>query len=310
MKIVTLTLNPAFDMHCYVERFSPFHENVADIMSFEAGGKGVNISRALKCNGVANLAVVVVGDENSSEFVKMLQKDDLKSLVVETKGRIRENITLHSGGGLDETRISFHGFTCDKSILKEVEEKTGEVNSDTIVTFTGSIPKGISVEDVKDFLLRFKEKGAKIVIDSRSFSLSDLTEFKPWFIKPNKDEAKQYSGCEIRTTEDGVRVAKSFCASGIKNVLLSLGKDGAVLSSREGTFVVKPPSVNAVSTIGAGDSMIAGFIGAYANGLEKIDCLKSAVAYGTAACLQSGTRPPRAEDIREISDKLIFEKVN
>ena len=74
MKIITLTLNPAFDMHCYVEQFRPFHENVADVTSFEAGGKGVNISRALACNGIGNLAVVVVGDENSGEFVKMLQK--------------------------------------------------------------------------------------------------------------------------------------------------------------------------------------------------------------------------------------------
>ncbi len=310
MKIVTLTLNPAFDMHCYVERFRPFHENIADVTSFEAGGKGVNISRALTYNGVANLAVIVVGDENSAEFVKMLDKDELQSIVVETKGRIRENITLHSGGGLDETRISFHGFTCDKSVLNDIEEKVGDIDADTIVTFTGSIPKGISVEDVKSFLLRLKENGAKIVIDSRSFSLSDLTAFKPWFIKPNKDEAEQYLGCEIHTVSDGARVAKQFYALGVENVLLSLGKDGAVLASNEGTFVAKPPNVNAISTIGAGDSMIAGFVGAYADGLEKTECLKRAVAYGTAACLQSGTRPPQREEIRVIFDELFFEKID
>lgn len=310
MKIITLTLNPAFDMHCYVDQFRPFHENIADITSFESGGKGVNISRALTYNGVENLAVIIVGDENSAEFVKMLNKDGIQSIIVETRGRIRENITLHSGGGLDETRISFHGFTCDKSVLKDIEEKVGEVNADTIITFTGSIPKGISVEDVKSFLLKFKEKGAKIVIDSRSFSLSDLTAFKPWFIKPNKDEAEQYLGHEIQSDLDGAQAAKQFYALGVENVVLSLGKDGAVLASQEGIFFAKPPIIDAISTIGAGDSMIAGFVGAYATGLEKIECLKRAVAYGTAACLQSGTRPPQRADIHEIADKLFIKEIN
>lgn len=310
MKIITLTLNPAFDMHCYVERFRPFHENIADIASFEAGGKGVNISRALTYNGVENLAVIVVGDENSAEFVKMLDKDNIQPLIVKTTGRIRENVTLHSGDGADETRISFHGFTCEKSVLKDVEEKVGEVNADTIITFTGSIPKGVSVEDVKAFLAKFKEKGAKIVIDSRSFSLSDLTAFKPWFIKPNKDEAEQYLGCEIHTDLDGAQAAKRFYALGIENVVLSLGKDGAVLASKEGVFIAKPPVVDAISTIGAGDSMIAGFVGAYASGAEKTNCLKRAVAYGTAACLQSGTRPPQKEDIREITERLFVKIID
>lgn len=308
MKIITLTLNPAFDMHCYVEQFRPFHENVADITSFEAGGKGVNITRALVCNGIENLAVVVVGDENSAEFVKMLQKDGIQSVIVETSGRIRENITLHSGCGLDETRISFHGFTCDSGILEKIADKVGEVDADTIITFTGSIPKGISVEDVKKFLSVFKEKGAKIVVDSRSFTFKDLAEFKPWFVKPNKDEAEQYLDCEIQSQTDGVQAAKKFYDLGIENVLLSLGKDGAVLVSKDGMLIAKTPAIEAVSTIGAGDSMIAGFVGAYSQDLPKTECLKIAVAYGTAACMQTGTRPPKREDIEKLKKQIMIEE--
>lgn len=307
MKIITLTLNPAFDMHCYVEQFRPFHENVADVTSFEAGGKGVNISRALACNGIENLAVVVVGDENSADFVKMLQKDGIQSVIVETNGRIRENITLHSGCGLDETRISFHGFTCDSGILEKIADEVGEVDADTIITFTGSIPKGISVGDVKKFLSVFKKKGAKIVVDSRSFTFKDLAEFKPWFVKPNKDEAEQYLGCEIQSQTDGVQAAKKFYDLGIENVLLSLGKDGATLVSEDVILTAKTPTVEVLSTIGAGDSMIAGFVGAYAQGMAKMECLKTAVAYGTAACMQSGTRPPKQEDVAMVKAKLSVE---
>lgn len=308
MKIVTLTLNPAFDMHCYVEYFSPFRENIADVTSFEAGGKGVNISRALTHNGIENLAVIVVGAENSAEFVKLLDKDGIRSLIVQTNGRIRENITVHSGGGLDETRISFNGFTCDNGVLRKIQEKIGEVNADTIITLTGSIPNGISVEDVKSFLFEFKQRGAKIVIDSRSFSLTDLAEFKPWLIKPNKDEA-ECLGYELHTDLDGVLAAKRLYALGIENVMLSLGKEGAVLAAKEGAFIAKPPMVNAISTIGAGDSMIAGFVGAYVCGAKKEECLKQAVAYGTAACLQSGTRPPQKDDIKTIAESALIEKL-
>lgn len=95
MKIVTLTLNPAFDMHCFAENFRPYHESIAEITSLEAGGKGVNVSRALSANGVENLAVVVVGKENGDAFLSALEKDGLTCAPVWTDGRIRENVTLH-----------------------------------------------------------------------------------------------------------------------------------------------------------------------------------------------------------------------
>lgn len=122
MKIVTLTLNPAFDMHCFVSAFRPYHENIAEIQSLEAGGKGVNISRALTENSVENSAVIVAGSENCGEFERQLKAGKLTYKLIKTPGRIRENITLHSGDGADETRISFHGFTCDKNVLKRISE--------------------------------------------------------------------------------------------------------------------------------------------------------------------------------------------
>ena len=116
MKIITLTLNPAFDIHCYVPAFAPYHENLAKITDNEAGGKGVNISRALTVNGVDNLAIVVVGDENGDSFLKRLTADKMNYLAITVEGRIRENITLHTDNA-DETRISFEGFKTDESLL-------------------------------------------------------------------------------------------------------------------------------------------------------------------------------------------------
>ncbi len=125
MKIVTITLNPAFDVHCFAENFKPYHESVAEITSVEAGGKGVNVSRALKTNGVDSVAVLLLGAENGGEFLKSLEKDGLTVAPVWTKGRIRENITLHESEN-PETRISFHGFSCDKRVLGDIAAAVGE----------------------------------------------------------------------------------------------------------------------------------------------------------------------------------------
>ncbi len=299
MKIVTLTLNPAFDMHCFVNSFRPYHENIAEINSFEAGGKGVNISRALTYNNTENVAVIVVGDENSEEFERQLKKDNMNFKLIKTHGRIRENITLHSGDGKDETRLSFHGFVCSNNILQRVAESIGEVNDDTIVTITGSIPDGVSINDTEKFLNVLRMRGAKIVIDSRSFTFEDLASFKPWLIKPNEDEASAYLNMPIKTLQDGIVAAKKLQETGIENILLSLGGKGAILASKSRIYSARAPKINAISTIGAGDSMVAGFLSAYISDENSQDCLKRAVAFGSAACLREGTLPPLPIDVEK-----------
>lgn len=309
MKIITLTLNPAFDMHCFVSAFRPCHENIAEIQSLEAGGKGVNISRALTKNGVENLAAIIVGSENCGAFERQLQADNLTYKLIKIPGRIRENITLHSGDGVDETRISFHGFMCDKSVLGRVAESVGKVEQDTVITLTGSIPNGVYVKDVKEFLENFRSCGAKIAIDSRSFAMADLANFRPWLIKPNEDEASAYLKMRINTPQDGVAAAKKLQATGIKNVLLSLGVKGAVLANENGIFFASAPKIDVMSTIGAGDSMIAGFLSAYTAGKNDEECLRRAVAFGSAACLRAGTQPPLPEDAAKLEAKITAEKI-
>ena len=173
MKIITLTLNPAIDMHCYAENFEPFHENLASITSLDAGGKGVNISRALVENGVDNLALVVLGEENGASFASSLKADGMKLAEIYVDGRIRENITLHTNNA-PETRISFSGFVATDALIDKVEELLCDVDSDTVVTLTGSNPKGITIERVMTMVKNFQAKGARVVIDSRSFSKENL----------------------------------------------------------------------------------------------------------------------------------------
>lgn len=300
MKIITLTLNPAFDIHCHIDNFAPYHENLATITDREAGGKGVNISRALTVNGVENLALVVLGEENADSFRRILAADNMTYREITVGGRIRENITVHTNNA-DETRISFAGFEADASLLSKTEETLGDViSSDCYITFTGRVPSGIPMCEVKAFLKRLAQKGARIVIDSRSFSLDDIIELSPWLIKPNQEEIGEYLGRNVDTFEEVLCAAEQLYKKGIANVMISLGAKGALLVCAEGHFIAAPPAVDALSTIGAGDSSIGGFLAAAAKGNTASEMLKTAVAYGTAACMTSGTRPPRREDVAAV----------
>lgn len=302
MKIYTLTLSPAYDVHAGAEAFAAFHENLATVTSREAGGKGVNISRALATGGGHSTAVVVLGKDNSAEFQQALDAAGLDSLVFLRDGRIRENLTLHCPG-VPETRISFTGFSVDGEVLNQVRQAM-TVEPGTVVTFTGRVPAGIDMPQVKAFLKELQDAGARIVLDSRSFGLEDILQVRPWLIKPNQEEIFMLCGSQIETTEQALEKAEIFARAGIENVMVSLGGDGAVLIRDGQVFRAVPPVITPVSTIGAGDSAIAGFIAAAQQGKDPGECLKWASAYGTAACLTQGSQPPRQEDIRAVLEKV------
>ena len=305
MKIYTLTLNPAYDVHACAKNLALNCENLAHVQSREAGGKGVNISRAL-CNGqIPNIAIVVLGKENGDEFKNAIS--DMDCVLLEKEGRIRENLTFHLENGT-ETRISFSGFSVDNNILEEVLDNI-VIEKDTIVTFTGRIPAGISKENAKEFLKILHKKGARIVLDSKSFTIEDIFDIKPWLIKPNQEEISDYLGCEIKTLSEVLEKAAVFTEHGITNTMVTLGEQGAVLLTEDKTYIATTPIIEAISTIGAGDSTIAGFLaGTYASEDSK-GCLKTAVSYGTSACLTSGTLPPQKEDIEKIYAQICVSEV-
>ena len=146
MKIVTLTLNPAFDVHCHTEHFEAFRENFAVIHSHQAGGKGVNISRALTACGVENHALMVLGRENKDGFLADAARHLFHTTVITVPGRIRENMTLHSDGG-KETRISFGGFRATDTLAAELAHTLRNLaDPDTVLTMTGRITDGMDPE--------------------------------------------------------------------------------------------------------------------------------------------------------------------
>ncbi len=308
MKIITLTLSPAFDLHCRAKDFYAEHENLVFVSSREVGGKGVNISRALLANGIQNTAVVAVGEENGNDFCQALQKQGLTYQSIAVSGRIRENVTIHTDAGI-ETRISFSGFAADDGLTEDVMRVIGEVDSDTVVTLTGRVPSGVSMNAVKAFVCRLQQQGARIVIDSKSFDIEDLIACRPWLVKPNGEEIAAYVGHEVETLEQAFEAAKALHGAGITYAMVTLGQAGACLACADGCFYAVPPHVKVRSTIGAGDSSIAGFLAGACYGLCASELLQTAVAFGSAACLTDGTQPPQADDVRSLLKSVTVQSI-
>ena len=309
MKIITVTLSPAIDVHCNASSLLPGCEHLATVTSRDIGGKGINISRVLTANRVPNTALVVLGDESATEFSRRLSSEGIDHCDFIVPGRIRENITLHTEDG-KETRISFSTPIDSDGVWDKIEAKLFSMTTNSaVVTLTGRVPEGIVLDSIKRTLCELKTRGAKVVIDSKSFSLRYLLDCHPWLVKPNEEEIKSYVDKAVETPEDAVTVAAMIYQHGVNNVMVSLGAQGAVLVCDDGYFKASPPSISAISTIGAGDSAISGFLAAYMNRASSGECLRHAVAYGTAACLGEGTRAPSSELIEKIYPAIKVQKL-
>ena len=304
MKVYTITLNPAFDVYAKTSDFCAEKECLADIIRRDSGGKGINTSRALSVLGVENTAFLLVGEENKDEFIKELKGYNLDFRYVTVSGRIRENITLKSQGK-KETRISFRGFYADKKSLDQLFSLLFENDlKDSYVTLSGSLPVGISAEDVLPYLKKAKDCGARIIIDSKNFTKADILSLAPFMIKPNEEEISLYTEGSSDDIDSALRSAKSLQNQGIDNVIITLGPRGGVLANDRGVFSARPPKISVKSTVGAGDSTVAGFIYAVINNETGFDALKTALSVGTAACMSEGSEPPRKEIIKEVRENI------
>ncbi|MBR2929830.1 MAG: bifunctional hydroxymethylpyrimidine kinase/phosphomethylpyrimidine kinase [Clostridia bacterium] len=303
MNIITLTLNPAVDIHMRSAECGA----ASEVISRNSAGKGVNLSRALHNNGIDNLCYLVVGREGCSEFLAPLEALGMRVEYSLGEGRVRENINVQCGEY--ETVRQGRAEPIARSLICEIEERLApKINEETVLALSGSIPEGTDIDAVVGMLLRMREGGARLVLDCRSLSTEQTVFLKPYLIKPNEVEAAELTGIDITDTESAVRAAVALRDMGCENVLLTLGPSGSVLASGEGIFGATVPRIDAVSSVGAGDSSIAGFIAAGV-GAGSRTALALAMAYGAAACLEEGSLPPSPKNVAWLKDSILIEKI-
>lgn len=285
--VYTVTLNPSIDVTIWTDGLDADAVNHVVREKREAGGKGINVSRVLHSFGVDNLCIALAGEENRHEFARFLQHDELRFDILEVDGAVRENLTLRYA---DKTvKINRRGQSLSQILLGALMAYLGvRVHPGDVVVFAGSLPENLAVQDYIELILCAKGAGARVALDTDCLSLEDYGRIKPWLIKPNIHELQHIVGKPL-TKDTAANEAGALLAVGVEQVLLTLGADGMVLLSEKETVVADAPKVQVKSTVGAGDSALAGFIVGFVKGHPTAECVRLASACGTACAQQDGT---------------------
>ncbi len=288
--IYTLTLNPSLDYVAAADTFNIGKTNRTRDEYFVPGGKGLNVSILLSRLGEETTAFGFIGGFTGDELIRLLGAEKINCDFASVGGNTRINVKL-SQKGITEFNASGVSLT-DKEITL-LTEKLENLEAGDWLCLSGSIPKGVGT-DIYLRLARCVKKGVRVIIDTAGEPLHKALSSKPFLIKPNTDELGELFGIEIKTKEQAADFAKRLQEMGAQNVLVSMGGDGALLVDMNGnTHFEAAPKGDVINTVGAGDSMIAGFIHRYIQTENFADSLKFAVAAGSATAFSSWLADPK-----------------
>ena len=284
--VLTVTLNPAIDKTFAIPDYQNGHDHRVDAFSLSAGGKGVNVSRALKKLGVKTLATGFVGGLHGLNFKEMLVKECIPSDFLTVVGETRTSLTILDPKNNRSTRVLEKGPIIRPGASKAFKEKfISLVEKSSHVVFSGRNVYGVGDKIYFDLIKIAHRFGKFTILDTSSKPLLSGLKAKPFLVKPNREELETIMGKKMNSQRKIVKAIEFLLESGIQNVIVSIEGDGVIASNGRSTIWAKPPSVKPLNTVGCGDALIGGFIFAHKKKFSFDKCIKIAVATGTANTL-------------------------
>ena len=280
--IYTITFNPALDYISQVDNFEIGKINRTKNEKILPGGKGLNVSTVLKNLGIENTALGFIAGFTGDELKKEIEQIGIKTDFIKvTKGITRINVKISSD---EETALNGNGPEITEENINELLEKIEKIKREDIVILAGNIPKCIN-NNIYEIICKILEQNeVTFIVDATKELLMNVLKYKPFLIKPNKEELEETFKKKIETKEDIVAHAKKLQLMGAQNVLISLGGDGAILvTTDDKVYFSKAPKGKVVNTVGAGDSMVAGFIAGYEKSGDFEHAFKMGIATGSAS---------------------------
>ena len=285
--IYTVTFNPALDYVISVDHFTPGKINRTVSENMICGGKGINVSALLANLGYESTALGFVAGFTGAEIEKRAKELGFASDFIHVKkGMSRINVKMKSD---EETEINGMGPDIQQEDVDALFEKLDGLKEGDVLVLSGSIPSMISHHIYEEIMKRLEDRGVRMVVDAEKDLLLDVLPLKPFLIKPNNHELGEMFGTVCKTDEDIVHYAKKLQEKGAVNVLISMAGDGAILITEDGQNIkMGTPKGKVVNSVGAGDSMVAGFITGYIRGGNYEEALKSGTAAGSATAFSEG----------------------
>ncbi len=298
--IYTVTLNPSIDYVINLEHLDTGHVNRVNSEHVYPGGKGINVSRILKTLGHDNVATGFISNFTGDFIINSLTDLDVKSDFIKLdNGFTRINVKIKSD---EETEINGSGPHISDEKLKELFDKLNELKEDDILILAGSIPSTLKEDLYEKIMDHVKEYNVKVVVDATKNLLLNVLKYNPFLIKPNNHELEEMFDVKLESMDDIAAYGKKLQEMGAKNVLVSMGKDGALLITEDKEVLISNvPNGKVINSVGAGDSMVAGFISGYTNSNSYEEALRLGSASGSATAFSSDLAN------KDLIDKLIKE---
>jgi len=285
MPIVTITLNPAVDLHANLAILNINRVNRVISNNEVAGGKGINVATVLSLLGKKTQASGWIGLSNRHVFDDHFNAFSVEDKFINVIGKTRCNIKLVEQNE-QVTELNFPGFNIDSTNIKQLLNYCGEIESPSIVVVAGSLPTSVNQDFYCIVINKLKELGHIVFFDSSGEAFGHGVNSGPYLVKPNIDELQEWYGQPITSFEDKQRVVKKLFEHGIEHILLSEGDQGVLWFSKQQVLQVNAPKVTLKSTVGAGDTLLAAFVFALT---EYPNDAKQQLAFASACAALSVT---------------------
>jgi 6-phosphofructokinase 2 len=305
-RIVTLTLNPALDISTATAHVEPVHKLRCEAPRFDPGGGGINVARVVSRLGAETLAVFPVGGPAGQRLTGLLAAEGLNMQALPIAGETRESFSV-----TDRTDGSEYRFVLPGPVLSEaewtacVEAAFAAALPDGLIVVSGSLAPGVPTRALADLARRCRSAGLRMVVDTSGEALEAALSGGVFLIKPSLRELSDLSGRPLPDQAARLAACRELIDSGAAEIIaLSLGAEGALLVTAGEVFFAGALPVQAVSTIGAGDSFLAGLLWALTRKLPLASCLRHAAAAGAAALLSPGTALSHAADVLRLAGEV------
>ena len=309
--ILSFTPNPAVDKTLQVSGLQVGEVNRALDSHLDPGGKGINVSRVVHRLGGSTLAVGVVGGHIGRLLQEALREEDVPFELVWIQAETRLNVILHDQSTGAGTRVWDRGPIADESCIERLEDALERRLPDaSVFVTTGSLLRGMPADFHAKWIERARAHGVKTILDADGKWLEQALPARPDLIKPNVHEAATILGRELPTEQDVVAGALELCERGAGAVVISRGGEGSILATGGRVFRAVPPRIDLRSTVGSGDSMVAGLAMALAAGDPLQEGLRVGTAAGAATATTIGTSLAAAEHVRELLPDVRLDEIH
>ena len=308
-QIVTITFNPCIDKSAAVPQLIPEKKLSCTEPRFEPGGGGINVARAIRKLGGEATAIYPSGGYTGKFFNDLLAKENIPAVIIEIENSLRENVIVVEESSNKQFRFGFPGAKLLEQEWQQCIDAIGKISNAEFLVASGSLPEGVPDDIFARLATISKKKNLKLVVDTSKAALRHAANEGVFMLKPNVNELSSLLGKkQLRRTEVARAATKIIEKGSCEVLLVSLGEEGAMLFTRDDQLQVSAPKVEKKSTVGAGDSMVAGFVLNLSQGKNFEDALRYGVACGTAATMRPGTELCNKKDADALYQIIVSEE--